>query len=215
MTHSEATWQIHIWYDSYVKSTPEWGDFALPPSPPLLHRPQRHREHGVYPRSRRSSDSKYLDLEIGQFSCPLFWVTGTLVYSREKKSVNFWGISWKLVRKLLGLSKNWIENLAFVINSSPISSACGDTWITCNSTYSRVLHVNKKCNTHFLFTCDTLVHESPRHSEESLVYRHSSEWRGLSCTKKTLFLFTSNTHVTLNFFSCYSTYSHVTWLVFK
>jgi len=34
-------------------------------------------------RSRRRSDLKCLDLQIGQFSCPPFWVTGTPVYSRE------------------------------------------------------------------------------------------------------------------------------------
>jgi len=33
--------------------------------------------------SRRRSDLKYLDLQIGQFSCALFWVTGTPVYSLE------------------------------------------------------------------------------------------------------------------------------------
>jgi len=31
-------------------------------------------------RSRRRPDSKYLHLQIGQFSCPLFWVTKTPVY---------------------------------------------------------------------------------------------------------------------------------------
>ena len=31
----------------------------------------------------RRSDLKHLDLQIGQFSCALFWVTGTPVYSLE------------------------------------------------------------------------------------------------------------------------------------
>jgi len=74
--------------------------------------------------SRRRSDWKYLDLQIGQFSCPLLWVTGILVYS-VKISVNFWGIPWKLVWKLQGLSENLFEMWAVVIILSQISSARG------------------------------------------------------------------------------------------
>jgi len=73
----------------------------------------------------RRSDLKHLDLQIGQFSCPLLWVTGTPVYYL-KTGLKFWGLSWKLVWKLQGLPWKLVWNFGVVvIILSPIFSARG------------------------------------------------------------------------------------------
>jgi len=80
----------------------------------------------------RRSHLKYLDLQIGWFSRPLFWVTGTPVYFRVTGTwftsatdcLNFLKTPVKLVRKVQGLPWKLVEILAVVIILSPISSVC-------------------------------------------------------------------------------------------
>jgi len=52
-------------------------------------------------RSPRRWDLKHLDRQIGQFSCPVFWVTGTPVYFRERQ-FKFIGNSVKTCLKVTG-----------------------------------------------------------------------------------------------------------------
>jgi len=61
-------------------------------------------------RSWRRLNLKYLDLQMGQFSCPLFWVPGTPVCSNEN---------------LFSILRTPVKTLAVVIIWSPISSVCG------------------------------------------------------------------------------------------
>jgi len=61
----------------------------------------------TYFRSRRRPYFKYLDLQIGQFSCLLFCVTGNLVHSREF-FLKFWGLPWISVWKLRGVPRKCV-----------------------------------------------------------------------------------------------------------
>jgi len=74
--------------------------------------------------ARRRSDLKYLDLQIGWFSRPLFWVTGTPIYFRE--NWDFGDSHEFFFRTLWGLPWKFVEILTVVINLSSISSVCGD-----------------------------------------------------------------------------------------
>ena len=90
---------------------------------------RRHRRDKSR-RSRRRLDFKYLDLQIGRFPRPLFWMTGNSVHFREKL-FEILGIPVKVtgtpVPKLRGLPFKLVENLAVVIIWSPLSSVCGYT----------------------------------------------------------------------------------------
>ena len=112
MDNSSSTWHMTrsyvrhdspaiMWHTthSYVSHDSFICDTWLTRNPSITgHKPHSYVRH----RSRRRSDFKYLDLQNRQFSCPLFWVTGTPVYSRENY-LKFRGFPWTLVWKLRGL----------------------------------------------------------------------------------------------------------------
>jgi len=65
---------------------------------------------------------KYLDLQLGQFSCPLPGMTGTFVCSIENLFENF-GTPVKTVLTGMGNPRKLVEILPVVIIVNPISSA--------------------------------------------------------------------------------------------
>ena len=114
-------------------------------------------------RSSRRSDLKYLDLQIEQFPRPLFWVSGTPVYSREKM---FWnsGDSCENLFESYGDSREYLfEVLAVVIVLSPICSVRGIcvTWLIymCDMTRLYVWHDSFICVTWLAHMCD-MCHDS-------------------------------------------------------
>jgi len=81
--------RLHVRYESFICET--WlihiGLFSTMTITPI--------------HSRKRLNLKYLHLQIGQFSCPLFWVTGTPVYSREIL-FEIWGTPVKTCLKVTG-----------------------------------------------------------------------------------------------------------------
>jgi len=76
-------------------------------------------------RARRRTDFKYLHLQIGRFSRPLFWVTGTPFYFREKL-FEFFLTSAKTCLKVTGTLAKTCWNLGsrnYFLDL--ISSVCG------------------------------------------------------------------------------------------
>ena len=49
----------------------------------FIHTPHLRTHLHITNRSRRRSDLEYLDLQIRQFSCLFFWMTGTPIFFRE------------------------------------------------------------------------------------------------------------------------------------
>ena len=78
-------------------------------------------------RSQRISDCKYLDLQIIRVSR----IIRGLLFSSVKNSLNFFGLPWKLVWKLLGLTWKFVEALAvvfyFKVRSPPSVAYTQDT----------------------------------------------------------------------------------------
>ena len=83
--------------------------------------------HSLYIHSHRTSDFKYLEFEIGQFFCPIFWVTGTPVYSRENMFVIL-GNPTKIFLKVMGTQWKLDRNFGSRNYLSLISSARGSYW---------------------------------------------------------------------------------------
>jgi len=149
-----------------LKSTELWkyriqlfGVLKFPLSP--LHSThgwvQRHEWMDMSDHSRRRSDFKYFDVQIGYFSCPLFWETGTPVCSREKGFENLGnpvetclkitGTQWKLVwnfgsrnyfksnllRPWMGISEwTWV-NVHEWMSMNDMSECTWWTWVNVHS----------------------------------------------------------------------------------
>ena len=78
------------------------------------------------PAPHLSSDVKYLDVQIGQFSCPLFEVTGSPVYSCKKLFDIFRESRDNLVESYVDSFKNGLicQSYLFQVRSPPPVNKC-------------------------------------------------------------------------------------------
>jgi len=93
-------------------------------------------------RSRRRSDWKYLDLQIGQFSRPLLWITGIPVYFRAKL-FDFFGTPVKTCLKVAWTPVKTCWKFAFV------KSLTSDLLHVCESSRVVSLHMSHLVWCHF------------------------------------------------------------------